>query len=92
MGLNPLITGSMILESLLTFWDKWFFFATDCGNLLKWLLEFMEFKSYLWTGPWIGVGFEYKSLLHHVYVLSPIDMDLTIDSNDPDEPYSEIII
>ena len=41
-GLNTLITGSIILEALLTFWDKkWInFLATACSNLLKWLLEY----------------------------------------------------
>ena len=36
--------------------------------------------------------FERKLPLMPVYVLCPIDLDLTFDPNDPDEPYSEAII
>ena len=36
--------------------------------------------------------FERKLPLMPVYVLCPIDLDLTFDPNDPDEPYSEVII
>ena len=69
-----------------------FFVATDCGDLLKWLLKYEQYKSYLWTVPWIGVGFEQKLLLHTVYVLWPINLDLTLDPNYNDKPYAEIII
>ena len=44
------------------------------------------------TGPLIDVGFEHKLRLLTVYVLCPIYLDLTIDTNYPDEPYAEVII
>ena len=46
----------------------------------------------MWTGPWIGVGFERKLLLLSEYFLCPIDLDLTFDSYDPDKPYAEVIV
>ena len=46
----------------------------------------------MWTGPLISVGFERKLLIMPVYVLCPIDLDLTIDPNDNDEPYAAVII
>ena len=65
---------------------------TACGNLIKWLLDYESFKSYLWSGQWIGVGFEQKLLLMPVYVSCPVYLYLTFDPNDPDEPYAEVII
>ena len=40
----------------------------------------------------IGVGFEQKSLILYVYVLFSIYLYLTHDPNDPDEPYTGVII
>ena len=46
----------------------------------------------MWNGPWIGAGFEKQISLLLVYVLCTIDLDLTIDPNDTDEPYVAVII
>ena len=40
----------------------------------------------------MDVGFERKLLLLYVYVLCPIYVYLTLDPNDPDEPYTEVMI
>ena len=54
---------------------------------MKWLLEYEKIKSYLWTGPCIGVGFEQKLLPLPEYVLCSIYFDLTLDPNYPDVTY-----
>ena len=36
--------------------------------------------------------FTRKLLLLNVYGLCPIDVDLTLDPNDPDEPYAAVIL
>ena len=46
----------------------------------------------MWSGQWIGVGFEQKLLLMPVYVSCPVDLYLTLDPNDPDEPYAAVTI
>ena len=40
LGLNPLITGSIIIEEYLALWDKQLISPSEtaCGNQLKWLL------------------------------------------------------
>ena len=38
------------------------------------------------------VFYERKIILLPVYVLCTIYLDLTLDSNDPDEPYAEVVI
>ena len=88
LGLNPLITGSIIIEAWLNFWDKQSMnpLGTVCGNRQEWLLKYQKIQPYLWNGPFIGVGFERKLLLQPVYVLCPIYFDLTLDPKNPDEP------
>ena len=44
-------------------------------------------NSDLLTSPCIVVSLEWKIILLPVYVLHPMDLDLTLDPNDPDEPY-----
>ena len=93
LGSNELITGTIIKEEKTTWQDKLYIIPleTACGNQLKWLLEYEKFKSYLWTGPYMGVGFERKLLLLPVYVLCTIYFDLNIDLNNLDEPCAAFI-
>ena len=62
LGLNSLITGSIMIEAYIKFCDRLFIIIleTDCGNQLNYLLEYEKISSYLWTGPGIGVGFEHN--------------------------------
>ena len=62
------------------------FFSRE-GGLLKYEISY----SYSLTGTFIGVGIDRKLLLLRVYVLCPIYFYLTLDPNDPDEPYAALI-
>ena len=59
---------------------------------MMWLLKYEWLKSDLWTGTYIGAGFEQKLFFLPLYVLCTIDLDLTVYPNDPDEPYATFII
>ena len=61
-------------------------FSREVG-LLKYEISY----SYSLTGTFIGVGIDRKLLLLRVYVLCPIYFYLTLDPNDPDEPYAALI-
>ena len=50
-----------------------------------------NFNWDLWSGPCIGVGFEYKLLLLPVYTLFPIDFELTGYPIGPNESYASFI-
>ena len=55
------------------------------------MIKYEQLKPYLWTGPCIGVGFEWELILLPIYMLCPIYLKLTLDPNYPDEPYALFI-
>ena len=59
---------------------------------MKCLIEYEKYISDLWSGTLIGIGFEHKLILIHVYVLRMIHFKLTLDPKYPDEPNAAFTI
>ena len=94
LGINPLITRSIIIKETITFCDNNLIscLETSCGKQLECILEHEHFNDDLWSGPCVGVDFLRKLLLLPVKVLWKINVELYLDPNDPDELNSAFII